>query len=427
MRRLGLLRLVFVNLGRDLRGNLLSTLGIAVGIAALVFFVALGHGVAGILRTKVFPVDTRSLEVVPPRVSLGLFGGGQLDDAAVERLAALQGVEAIHRRMQLRVPAISRYDGSFFGKRLRMGLEILAEGVDPGLIEAGLQEGESFEDPGEGGTVPMVLSPRLLEIYNKGFARARGLPTLSPSMLRGFRFPVDFGRSYVTAKAAAGPSAQQEVALVGFSDRAILQGITIPLESARRLNARFGEDTERYSAIVLVARSADGIPALAEAVRELGFEIDDSERLLAERIGAAVALVTAALALLSLLICGLATVNTALALGAAIRSREREIGILRAVGASSRSIFSLILGEALAIGVAGGAVGVGLALGAAHTVDRLALTLLPEFPFRPDSFFSFPLWLLVGAAAAGALAAVLGAALPARRAARIDPARAMGG
>ncbi len=421
-----LLQLVWLNLRRDLRGNLLSALGVAAGIGALVFFVALGLGVGEVVRTRLFPADARFLEVIPPRVSMGIFGGVRLDDRAVERLRALPDSEAAYRKMQLRIPAISRYDGRFFGQRLRMGLEILGEGVDTGLVEADLTSGSAFEDPGEQGAIPVVVSTRLLEIYNKSFAKNRGLPSLSGAMLRGFQFPVEFGRSYVTAQASQGTQLRQEAQLAGISDRALLQGITIPLETARRLNARFGEDASSYSSVVLVARAPDRVPALAQSVRELGFEIDDSERTLAERVGAAVAITTAALALLSLLICGLAALNIALTLGAAIRNRSREIGILRAVGATSRAIASLILGEAAAIGLLGGAGGALAAYGAAAAVDRAARTWLPDFPFKPETFFGFPPWLVAGAVGAGVLAAILGALPPSRRAARLDPARAIG-
>lgn len=416
---MSILRLAWINLRRDPRGNLLSVAGVAAGIGALVFFVALGLGVGDVVRTRIFPQDARSLQVVPPRVQIGLFGSTVLDEEAVSRLSALSGVEAVHRKMRVRIPAVSRYDGSFFGKHLRMGLEILAEGVDPGLVDAGPR----FEDGGEGAPIPALISTRLLEIYNQGFARDRGLPQVSGAMLQGFRFPVDFGRSYVTARAAAGESLRQEAMLAGVSDRAMLQGITIPLESARRLNARLGEDASTYSAVVLRASTPDRVPAIAAAVRDAGFEIDDTERVQAERVGAAVAIVTGVLALLSLLVCALGCVNISLTFGAAVRARARELGILRSVGATSRAIAGLVLAEAAAIGLCGGLAGALAARGGAALVDWLARTKLPAFPFKPETFFDFPAWIGAGAVAAGIAAALLGALVPARSAVRVDPSR----
>lgn len=186
-------RLVGLQLGRDRRGALSSIFGIAVGVASLVFFVALGLGVGRVVRERIFPVDASLVEVVPSQLSLGLLGG-KLDQAAVDRLAALPGVAHAWRKMTVRVPAVSLYDGDFFGRRLRMGIEVIAVGVDPDFVRADVKLGD-FSDPGPGKPIPTIVASRLLEIYNKTFAPARSLPQLSPTMLVGFSFPVDFNRS----------------------------------------------------------------------------------------------------------------------------------------------------------------------------------------------------------------------------------------
>lgn len=412
------LRLVGLGLRRDLRGLSLSLLGVAAGVGALLFFLAAGLGTGELLRTRVLPVDARLVEVVPPQVSLGFLGKATLDDARVEELAALPGVEAAYRKLLVRVPAVSRYDGRFFGQRLRMGVEIVAEGVEAPLLGAI----EGFRDD-EGEAVPVVLSPRLLEIYNQSFARERGLPRLGEQLLLGFEFPMELGRSFM------GEGHRDRLALrgrvVGFSDRAMLQGITLPLETARRLNERFGVDAATYSAVVLRAREPGLAPAIAERVRELGFEIDDSERQLAQRVGLAVALATGMLSLLGLCICALASVNIALSLGASVRSRAREFGIFRAVGATSGDIAALVLGEALVVGGLGGLLGVGGALGSSLAADALFAAHLPPFPFKPESFFAFPAWLFALGLGVGLAAALLGALAPVRRAVRWDPARIM--
>ena len=67
------------------------------------------------------------------------------------------------------------------------------------------------------------------------------------------------------------------------------------------------------------------------------------------------------------------------------------------------------------------------ALCGALAVDRLAGHFLPDFPFRPDSYFAFPAWLLALGVGLGLLAALGGAFLPSRRAAALDPARTLAG
>jgi ABC-type antimicrobial peptide transport system permease subunit len=58
-------------------------------------------------------------------------------------------------------------------------------------------------------------------------------------------------------------------------------------------------------------------------------------------------------------------------------------------------------------------------------VDAAALRLLPDFPFRPTTFFLFPPWIFALGVGVSAAAALLGALAPAALAARIDPARSI--
>jgi ABC-type lipoprotein release transport system permease subunit len=169
------------------------------------------------------------------------------------------------------------------------------------------------------------------------------------------------------------------------------------------------------------------VPVIVAAVKEMGLRVDDQDRRMSENAGAAVAITTSAMALLSALICLLAAFNIAHALSAAVRARQRELGVMRAVGASQRDIFGLVLAEAMVLGVFGGVVGTTTAVLAALGVDMLAARVLPEFPFKPDTFFLVPPWLPLLGVGLGVLAALAGAWLPARRAAQVDPARVLAG
>jgi len=110
---------------------------------------------------------------------------------------------------------------------------------------------------------------------------------------------------------------------------------------------------------------------------------------------------------------------------ASVRERTREIGVLRAVGATRGDVAAVVLVEAAATGLAGGIVGVALARVAAALLDRLARTGLPDFPFKPTTFFSFESGHVAIGLGVALLAALLGAFLPARAAARLDPAKAL--
>ncbi|WP_375767180.1 ABC transporter permease [Archangium gephyra] len=427
MRLAALSQLVRLSLSRERRGAFFSAFGVAMGVGALVFFVGLGLGVGRVIRERIFPNDARLVDVVPPAVSLGSFlGGGKLDTTMVERLQALPGVEKLYRKMSVRAPAASLYQGDFFGRKMRMGMDVLAVGVEPGLVEGDVQLGK-FVDPGPGQPLPGLISTRLLEIYNNTFAPARKLPTLTPSLLVGFTLPVDFNRSYVTAPLPDVAVISSQVQVVGASDRALLAGVTIPLDAAIRLNRELGQDAETYSGITLVATSPGAVPGLMAAVREMGLEIDDQERRLAENVGAAVTLTTSALALLSILICVLAAVNIAHALSASVRARAKEIGVMQAVGASRSDVRNIVLAEAGVVGLLGGFLGTLVAILLALVIDRLAVSYLPQFPFKPESFFSFPWPVVVGGVVLGLLAALAGAWFPSHRAAATDPARTLAG
>jgi putative ABC transport system permease protein len=412
------------NLAAHRRPAALSAFGVAIGVASFVFFVALGHGVSRFVREKLLPVDATTIEAKPAEVSLNLIlGGGQLDDDAVARLRAIEAVADAFPKMALRIPSSTRFNGDFFGRPLRIYAEIMAEGVEPTLVAQDLADASAFADPGPGRPIPVLANDRILELYNKTFAPQRGLPRLSPAMLDGFQVPVAWGQSFIAGTVASAREGVLE--LRGFSRHALPLGVTMPLDAIRRINREQGKDADAYSSVLLRARRPDDVPAIAEAVRRMGFEVDDSERRLAEQVGFGIAVVTGTLALLSSLIAALAAVNISHAFYAAIRERRREIGILRAVGASRRAVLRILLLEAAILGSAGGLVGVAAGAGMALVVDRTAVRLLPDFPFKPDHFFAFPGWVFAAGMAIAWAAALIGALSPALTAARSEPVDAL--
>ena len=62
---------------------------------------------------------------------------------------------------------------------------------------------------------------------------------------------------------------------------------------------------------------------------------------------------------------------------------------------------------------------------AALLLDWFAKNHLPDFPFKPQSFFHFGLGHLLLGMGVALLAALTGAFFPARAAARLDPAKAL--
>jgi len=131
--------------------------------------------------------------------------------------------------------------------------------------------------------------------------------------------------------------------------------------------------------------------------------------------GAIFTAITTAAALLALVIGGLSVVNT---MFMAVAERVREIGLKKAVGATTRNIMGEFLLEATLIGAIGGLIGYGL--GVIITVVANALTA----PGTSTLFLvtlRLSLFALGFAIALGAMAGIL----PAFRAARLDPVTAL--
>jgi putative ABC transport system permease protein len=376
-------------------------------------------------------------------------GGRPIDDPALARLGAIPGVSAVYPRMKLAVPATMALLGSRLPaedlarlarlpgvtpamveavRKLQVWMEIMADGIDPRLVESDALFG-TFADPPPGRPIPVLLSKRLVEIYNSSFAKTRSLPPVSEALIPYLpRLPLTLNESYID-RGMTGPQVETWVKVVGTSHYALLGGLTMPLETVRRLNRRFAgpQAAGTYDMAILAVPSSDDLTRVQQAVRGLGFEIDTSQKQMAESVGFAVTLVTLGFTLLSLAMVAVAAINIAHTFFMIIFERQREIGLMRALGASRRDIRSLILGEASVVGAAGGVLGLAAGTALCILMNALAVGLLPDFPFKPRQFFGYPWWLFAAGAALSVVFCLAGAFAPARRAARMDPASTLSG
>jgi putative ABC transport system permease protein len=128
----------------------------------------------------------------------------------------------------------------------------------------------------------------------------------------------------------------------------------------------------------------------------------------------AITFAVAAIGAISLLVGGVG-ILTILTIGVA--ERTSEIGLLRAIGATRRSILALFLGEAVVLAAIGGAAGLALGWG-------IALALKLVFPALP---VHTPWLYAVLAEAVGIAVGLAAGVLPARRASRLDPIESLRG
>jgi len=99
----------------------------------------------------------------------------------------------------------------------------------------------------------------------------------------------------------------------------------------------------------------------------------------------------------------------------AVTQRRREIGLLKALGATGRQILLAFLTEAVLLALGGAALGVAVG----QLARNVALQLYPAIPFQA------PWWALIAAPATAVITAMLFTIVPARRAARLDPVQAL--
>jgi ABC-type antimicrobial peptide transport system permease subunit len=121
----------------------------------------------------------------------------------------------------------------------------------------------------------------------------------------------------------------------------------------------------------------------------------------------------------------IAAINIAHTFMMLISERRWEIGVLRAIGATRGNIRTVILGEALIVGLVSGGLGLALAGAAAWACDWYSANRIPDFPFKPETYFLFSPGLVVASVGFAALFCLLGAFMPANRAARMEPASAL--
>ena len=98
-----------------------------------------------------------------------------------------------------------------------------------------------------------------------------------------------------------------------------------------------------------------------------------------------------------------------------VGERTSEIGLLKALGASSSDVLLIFLGEAMMLSCAGGVIGVSVGFGLAALISAV-------FPALP---FSLSLPYVVAALVTSVMVGLLSGVLPARRATGLDPVESL--
>ena len=186
--------------------------------------------------------------------------------------------------------------------------------------------------------------------------------------------------------------------------------------------ARYFSGSENVKQIYFSMRSMDEVPdAAKEIVRIVSarhrtssvYQTQTLKELLttAAKIANALTLVLVAVAAVTLAVGGVGIMNIMLA---NVRSRIREIGIRKAMGATAREIKLQFLAESVIISLVGGIVGIAVGLSVPLSIRLLTNYDLP-----------ISVWSIFIALAAATLVGVVFGTVPATRAAQMDPVESL--
>jgi len=154
----------------------------------------------------------------------------------------------------------------------------------------------------------------------------------------------------------------------------------------------------------------------------MDLRLEDSQ---GERLANVITTVTLLFLLIALVIVIISAINIAHNFFMQVAERRREIGLMRAIGATRGDVRNMFIGEAAAIGLVAGILGVLLGVGLGYLGDMALSNRAEDMPFKPDSFFDFQWWIALTGLGVAVFFSVIGGALPARKAARMQPAQAL--
>jgi ABC-type antimicrobial peptide transport system permease subunit len=400
------LKMALVSLRNAKLRSFLTMLGIIIGVAAVVSILAIGAGVKKAVQDQITGVvNANSIAIASGKVGpqAGKNGQNPGASAAGASTLTLKDVDALKTVDNINAVApIGLISGIVAnGSTTAGGALLLATSPEYSKTQTLKYDAGRFFNATETKKNVVVLGGKAKESLF-GTKEAVGQTVT----IRGQKFEVigALKPSDASASALAGPS---------FDD-----AVYIPFDTAAKLT---GGTAQVLRIIAQVEDGAD-VNTTAERAREAllashGGQDDFSvltQKDILSTVDTILNLLTTfivAIASISLLVGGIGIMNIMLV---SVTERTREIGLRKAVGASSTTVLMQFLIEALVISIIGGALGIGAAMLMATAAGRLAKI---EPVFTPEAIL-----LAVGVSAAVGI--IFGIA-PAIKAARKRPIQAL--
>jgi putative ABC transport system permease protein len=455
MKTYDLVDLASRNLRESKLRNSLTTIGISVGVASLVAMLALGIGLqsmagARLAKSGLFDsvfvtsrqdfrdMDDRNeqqQQQAPPQ---------PLTDSVRRQLEKLPGVVEVYP--QIRIMGELRYDGKTHF--------VSISGLPPSAKENEAFEtlkGNYFSGPEAEETILHIdfvkdlrtdaqsligkeVVVRYAERREGGREGSDGLSAEGPAGTHEKPENDDYSFSVVRRDQKLKVVGVIEAEPYGGMRRISGAGVFMPNALAERLNVMQASDLRgvmraepgERTYLQLVARvdNPGKVQGVQQAVDKMGFRtfsINDATKGM-RRFFAVLDVFLGIFGSLALAVASLAIVNT---LVMAVLERRREIGIMKALGASDGDVKKLFFAEAGVMGVIGGAVGVLLGWLMGKGINLGLNIYLRRQDLPPESIWTMPVWLVAAAVGFAVVVSLVAGLYPAARAARLDPVRAL--
>jgi ABC-type antimicrobial peptide transport system permease subunit len=451
------------NLRESLLRNSLTTIGISVGVASLVAMLSLGIGLQQLASRRLVKSGLFDTVVVSSRRDLRGMGREQeregpapgesrvLDEPArleIERLpnvveaypdirfiTELRYDDKPHLTMISALPSSAKSSDAFEGMQGNFFSSATAPEV---ILQKTFAEELLGKTPARGvdeTNVGDLAKPLLGKELVMRYAQRAASPTPPPPA-------AETGTdSNLAAASYSVVSREQKLKIVGVADLdpESMRGPTrakvfLPLTLAESLHvmqptdlreiSRAASDQPVYSSISVRVKNPTQVQAVEDTIKKMGFTtfslLDASQSL--RTFFRVLDLFLLIFGSLALAVSSIGIVNT---LVMAILERRREIGIMKAIGASDGDVKKLFFAEAGAMGILGGVVGVALGWAIGRIINLGTNVYLRRESLTPDNFWSVPWWLVALAIGFSFLVSLVSGLYPAGRAARLDPVQAL--
>ena len=460
MKTFDMAELAVRNLRESILSNSLTTIGISVGVASLVAMLSLGIGLQQLAGRRLQKSGLFDTVVVASRRDLRGFNREQeengpapaespaLDETATQKIAQLPNV--LEAYPDIRFVTELRYEDKPY-LTVMFGLPFSAKNNDAfdgmqgsffssdAAPEVILQKsfaaqllGKVPKAGGDKQSVTEVAKPLLGKQLTMRYAERTVTPVTDADEKVGSSNPEGAAYSVISREAT--------LTIVGICDLdpdSVLgygTSIFLPLKLAQNLHVMQPSDlldatnmakaTPVYALVEVHVKRPTQVQPVEDAIKKMGFNTftiggaTSSQR----QFFAVVDLFLGIFGSLALAVASVGIINT---LVMATLERRREIGIMKAIGASDRDVKGLFFAEAGVMGVFGGLVGVGLGWAIGRAINLGTNVYLRHQHFPPEQIWFVPWWLVIGAIAFAIVVSVLSGVYPASRAARLDPVQAL--